>query len=138
MMKTEDYVIDSYAWIEYFKGSKKGQIVLPYIEGGHGLTPLVVIAELSAFYARIGQALWEQNLRFIEARTSLLELNLEVAKKAGPTRQRMRQDRPKFGLIDAMIYETALSLKASVVSGDPHFEGLPHVVFLGEFGIPPS
>ena len=51
MMKTEDYVIDSYAWIEYFKGSKKGQIVLPYIEGGHGLTPLVVIAELSAFYA---------------------------------------------------------------------------------------
>ena len=89
-------------------------------------------------HARIGQALWEQNLRFIEARTSLLELNLEVAKKAGPTRQRMRQDRPKFGLIDAMIYETALSLKASVVSGDPHFEGLPHVVFLGEFGIPPS
>lgn len=131
MMKT-DTVIDSFAWIEYFHGGIMGRQVVPYIEDGHGMTPLIVVAELSAFYAREGLSMldWEKDLHFIESKTALVVLTSDIAKRAGWTRQKMRQERPKFGLIDAIIYEMALSFKASVISGDPHFEGLPHVIFL--------
>ena len=130
MMKSEGVVIDSYAWIEYFKGSEQGRKVAPHIEGGHGLTSFVVVAELSAYYAHEKMEAWQERYRFIESKSAILELTLEIAKAAGRTRQEMRKERPKFGLIDALIYETAKSLKATVISGDPHFEGLPNVIFL--------
>ena len=130
MTKSDAAVLDTHAWVEYFSGSQKGRIVVPYIEEGHGITPLIVIAELSAYYSRENLASWGEDLRFIESKTAIVELTLEIAKVAGITRQRMRVERQNFGLIDAIIYETAKSLKATVISGDPHFEGLPNVIFL--------
>lgn len=40
-------IFDTYAWIEYFEGSKKGEIVKKYFEREEILTPLVVLLELS-------------------------------------------------------------------------------------------
>ncbi len=130
MTKSNAAIIDTHAWIEYFNGSQKGQTVAPYIEGGHGITPLIVIAELSAYYARENLTSWEEDFRFIEAKTAITALTLEVAKAAGSTRQQMRRERQNFGLIDAIIYELARSLGATLISGDPHFKGLPNVQFL--------
>lgn len=42
-----DCIIDSYAWIEYFRGSKMGEKVRLYIEEEYSVTPTVVITELS-------------------------------------------------------------------------------------------
>lgn len=131
-MKNDPVVVDSYAWIEYFAGSAKGRMAAPYLEEGHGFTPLMVIAELSAYYDRKGMPSWEKDLDFIQLKTSLADLTLDIAKAAGQTRQKMRRDRPLFGLADAIIYETAKSLNASLLTGDPHFKGMPKVIFLEE------
>jgi len=40
------FVIDTYAWVEYLLGSRAGAKAKNYIEGGTGLTPSVVLAEL--------------------------------------------------------------------------------------------
>ena len=129
-MTKNSAVIDSFAWIEYFKGSDKGRQAAFYIEGGNGVTPVIVVAELSAYYAREQINSWEQDFQFIESQTALAEFPVSVALIAGQTRQKMRKERSNFGLIDAIIYELALSLKATVISGDPHFEGLPSTIFL--------
>ena len=43
----------------------------------------------------------------------------------------MRAERQRdFGLVDGIIWETARSREATLVTGDPHFRGLPLVVFL--------
>jgi len=42
-----DYIIESYVWIEYLRGSKMGKKVRRYIEEEHSVTPAVVITELS-------------------------------------------------------------------------------------------
>ncbi len=129
-MTKNSAVIDSFAWIEYFKGSNKGHQAASYIEGGNGVTPIIVVAELSAYYAREQINSWGADFQFIESQTALAELPVTVARIAGQTRQKMRKERSNFGLIDAIIYELALFLKATVVTGDPHFDGLPSTIFL--------
>lgn len=41
------YIIDAYAWIEYFKASELGVIAREYIEDGQSATPTIVISEIS-------------------------------------------------------------------------------------------
>lgn len=129
-MKTSNILFDSYAWIEFFLGSFKGEIVKKYLDSAECSTPLIVIAELSAKYAPLSLDLWEQRLSFIQQKTEILTLTLEIASQAGRTRQQMRKERPKFGLADAIIFETAKAHNLSILSGDPHFKDLPDVIFL--------
>ena len=47
-----EYVIDSYAWVEYFRGSSEGKTAQKYIEHENCATSSVTIAELSEKYKR--------------------------------------------------------------------------------------
>ena len=48
------YVIDSYAWIEYFMGTKTGEKVKPTIEGQEEkITPTICLAEIYAKTLRV-------------------------------------------------------------------------------------
>ncbi len=128
-MKTS-LLIDSYAWIEFFLGSSKGEQVRSFLDKGNCFTPLIVIAELAAKYAAFHSALWRERFQFIQEKTEILNLTVEIASEAGRVRQKMRETRPRFGLADAIIYETARQHQMSVLSGDPHFQGLPNATFL--------
>ena len=44
-------VLDSFAWIEYFSGSLRGEKVRQFVEDGNATTPTIVIAEVSEKYA---------------------------------------------------------------------------------------
>lgn len=129
-MTISNLLLDSYAWVEFFLGSPKGERVKNYLLSADCATPMIVVAELSAKYAHFPSIQWQERLQFIQDRTEILPLTLEIASEAGRTRQKMREERPRFGLADAVIYETAKSCERSVISGDPHFKGLPHVIFL--------
>lgn len=128
---TYDCVFDSYAWIEYFRGSRKGEKVKEYIENGNGVTPMIVIAELSAKYSTENWDFWGDDFRFIISKSVVHDLTMEIANLAGRTRKIMRENRPRFGLADAIIFETGQTVNAPVVTGDPHFKGLPNVIYIG-------
>ena len=129
-MKTSSILFDSYAWVEFFLGSTKGEKVKGYLDHGDCSTPLIVIAELSAKYAHQLPSAWHERLQFIQEKTEILPLTIEIVSEAGRTRQKMREERARFGLADAIIYETARFYEHVVLSGDPHFKGLPHTIFL--------
>ncbi len=40
-------VYDTYAWIEYFRGSEKGAVVKRLLESQKGYTPSIVLAEVA-------------------------------------------------------------------------------------------
>ena len=40
-------VFDTYAWIEYFEGTKKGEKVEEYLKNNEIITPAIVLLELS-------------------------------------------------------------------------------------------
>lgn len=46
-MSDEAHVIDSYAWLGHFSGSTAGARAKPSIESSKGMTPTIVVAELS-------------------------------------------------------------------------------------------
>ncbi len=125
-----DAVVDAYAWIEYFRGSQKGETARSYIEGGKTATPIIVIAELSDKYEREDWKTWETDLDFVLSNSAVAELSVEIASKAGRTKNTMRKQQPDFGIADAIILETAHALNTQVLTGDKHFAGLKEAIFL--------
>jgi predicted nucleic acid-binding protein len=88
------------------------------------------LAELSDKYFREGCKSWDQDLRFILAKSDLAELTKDIAINSGRTKNLIRKTSPDFGLADAIIYETAKQFNASMVTGDRHFKNLENVIFL--------
>ena len=129
---TYDCVFDSYAWIEYFRGSVKGEKVKEFVENRRGVTPIIVIAELSAKYHKEHWDFWNEDLHFIIAKSVIHDLSLDIANKAGETRMEMRKKIPNFGLADAIILETGAKINAPILTGDPHFKDLPNTLYLGD------
>ena len=126
-----DRVLDSYAWVEYFRGTDAGRTVAEELASGLVGTPLVVVAELRDKYVRERVPDWSKDLAYIMETTALLPEDEGIAVRAGETKNRMRAEgRRDFGLIDGIILETARALNAVLVTGDPHFRGLRDVTFL--------
>ena len=110
-----DRIVDSFAWVEYFRGTDAGRVV----------------AELRDKYVREHLPDWSRDLAFIKEMTVLVPEDELIAVRAGETKNRMRTEgRRDFGLIDGIIYETAREADAILVTGDPHFRGVRGVRFL--------
>ena len=126
-----DRIVDSFAWVEYFRGTDAGRVVADEIEASAVGTPLVVVAELRDKYVREHLPDWSRDLAFIKEMTVLVPEDELIAVRAGEMKNRMRTEgRRDFGLIDGIIYETAREADAILVTGDTHFRGVRGVRFL--------
>ncbi len=123
------FVIDTFAWIEYFLGSNKGEKVKSFIESNKAVTATIVIAELSAKYSNEGRD-FSSKLKFIKFNTNVVFLNGEIAELSGKIRTEQRKKKKDFGLADSIIYATALKLSAQIVTGDPHFNDIKESVII--------
>ena len=120
------YVIDSYAWIEFFRGTRAGVKARRYIEEENSATPTIVIAELSRKLLREIEAGRETpegrraRLEFIRASTLIVNLTEDIAILAG----KINVEGKGWGLADSIILATARKSEAKVVTGDEHFRDL--------------
>ncbi len=128
---TYNYVLDSSAWIEYFRGTKKGELVEKCLGHGKTATPAIVLGELSDFYTRGNKDYFEKDLLFISSKTSIIDLSAEIAIDAGKIKNAVRRKyKNNFGLADAVILATARKFEAQTVTSDSHFKGLKETIFL--------
>jgi predicted nucleic acid-binding protein len=132
-----DFVIDSYAWIEYFRGSMRGALVRPYVEEEDSATPTIVIAEISRkllneiLEGRETKQGREEKLDFIRTSTFIIELTMEIAKLAGEMDVERRKTVRGWGLSDSIVLATAKKENAKVVTGDKHFADLKdEIIFI--------
>jgi predicted nucleic acid-binding protein len=116
-------VIDTFAWIEYFAGSEKGQKARPYIEGGEAITPSIVMAEFSDKYSR-EKMNPKERLKFMRNKSTVHPLDAELAEAAGAINAERRMKVKGWGLVDSVVLATARTREAKVVTGDEHFEDL--------------
>ena len=123
-MPDETYVVDSFAWFEYFSGSAAGARAKPFIESSMGITPTIVVAELSEKYRR-EKLPFNADLDFIIARTRVIPLDTGIAEKAGALSYERKRKVKRWGLADSIILATARECKARIVTGDEHFRDLP-------------
>ncbi len=121
------YIIDSYAWIEYFKGSHQGKIAKDFIENGQSATSAITIAELSEKYERERKK-FDEDFSFMLSQTTILELSTELALLAGTINYEHKKKIKNWGMADSIILATATLHGAKVVSGDEHFRNLNSIM----------
>jgi predicted nucleic acid-binding protein len=122
-MPDKTYVVDSFAWFEYFSGSTAGARAKPFIESSKGVTPTIVVAELSEKYRRM-KLDFGADLDFIIARTRVIPLDTATAEKAGALSHERKRKVKRWGLADSIVLATARECKAKIVTGDEHFRDL--------------
>ena len=134
---TYDYVIDSYAWIEYFSGSLKGEQARKYIEDEDSATPTIVIAEVSGKLMReivAGRETIEgrvTRLGFLRSSTAIADLTEDIALRSGEIDAERKREVRRWGLADSVVLATARIADAKVVTGDEHFHDLKEdIVYL--------
>jgi len=126
-----EYLLDTYAWVEYFIGSKEGEKVKNLIEDQIFHTSIISIAELSDKYHRENlSSEWQKRYQFIVSKSSILPCSLKIMKNSGFRKLELRKKEKTIGLVDAIIVETAIQHNLILVSGDLHFETLDNVYYL--------
>jgi len=125
-----EYVIDSHAWIEYFRGTERGRKARAYVEGNSAATSALTLAELKQKYLRERWPSFDEDLAFITTRTTLALVDRAVALLAGEINHKRKEIQKDWGMADSVILATARSASAKVVTGDRHFAGLADAVLL--------
>lgn len=126
------YIIDSYAWVEYFLGSEKGLILRKLFleEKNKFLTVECCLAEIKGWAIR-SERDFNELFEIIRANSLILPLTQHDWIDAADVRVEQRKKQKDFGLIDAMILVKQKEIGCKVISGDKHFKNLKKVVFLG-------
>jgi len=127
------YVIDSYAWVEYFMGTAAGERAKRIIDStaDEKLTPTICVAEIYAKALRVeGLERAELRREFMKLRGAVVPLTEEIAVEAARVDVEMKKKIPGWGLADSIVLGTARQKKAKVLTGGLHFEALHETIFI--------
>jgi predicted nucleic acid-binding protein len=133
-------VVDSWAWVEIIKLSAAGKAAKVEVERAEDvLTPAIVMAELARKYIRegTGQRTVRRWLQGIVEATEVYGIDTDLAIESALASVELAEKSKKEkveppGLGDALVLATARANQAQVLTGDPHFKGLPETVWLGD------
>ena len=123
-----EFVMDAYAWIELLDGSVKGQRVKKILDEHTCFTSAVTLAEVVSKTKRKNQ---DPQIAFeaVTLSSQILPVADELALQAGMIHAEQKAKDKKFGLADAFILASRKK-KQKILTGDPHFKGIPNVEFL--------
>lgn len=125
------YIIDAYAWVEYFIESEKGERVKEIIESQQNeiFTSLITIAEVSSIGTREKRDV-ELGNKIMTNMSKIYGINPDFAKEAGILHAEIRKKIKDFGLADIFVLLAARKLSAKIVTGDPHFKGFKEAMLI--------
>ncbi len=121
-------LIDSWAWIEYWRGGARAREAAAYIDGDEeALASPINLAEVYYWFLR------EYDVRIADARRQTLERRCRIvpleADLAVAAARLRREER--LSLADSLILATAREAGALLVTGDPDLRGKEGVAFIG-------
>lgn len=126
---SELFVVDSPGWVEYFSDGPKAKNVAVYFEEHEEalLLPSIIVFEVYKKFLREGaNAAAELFLsKAFAFRDRVIPLDLEIAALAA----RASLD-TKLPMADAIIYASARTRRAHLITSDAHFSGLPGVTLV--------
>jgi len=121
-----EYLLDSYAWLEYFGNNAD---YAPFVEGKKGGVPYTAASSLAEVVRVLVRRKLDKKdvlraVQFVRDKSIVLPLESENAVAAGFLAE-------EFGLhfSDALIYSFA-GKNRRLVTGDPHFKKLANVEFI--------
>ncbi len=128
-MTDSPVLIDSWCWIEYYKGTVNADAVARYIEGN--MIAYVSTINLSEIYRWFLLSYTDKEaksaLRDVKDRCFIVPVDEKIAIMAAKIKHEL-----KWGLGDSIMLATARTKNAKVVTGDPDFQGLDEAIFIGK------
>lgn len=123
---SEEYLLDSSIWLEYFTNDTKADAAASYLEGDSViLVPTIVLYEVrKILLLRKSNTLADEFLSEI-SRRQLVTLDGQIALAAIEISIDYQ-----LPMADAIIYATAQTHRAQLITSDTHFANLPGVTVL--------
>lgn len=110
-------------WAEMLTGSQTGRVHLPLLQHPRDIVmPTTVLFELSKWLARTMDAADIDGVLITLLSTHVVVPDVSIALNAAEL-----SAAHKLHALDALIYATAIEHKATLVTCDAHFKGLPGV-----------
>src|SRR3989344_3955606 len=109
------YLIDAYAWVEYLEGSSKGEKVNKILVDQNEILVLpITIAEVVSKVQRKNSKP-EIAYQSMISKSKIITMTPKIAKEAGLLHAKMRKKYNQFGIVDAIIIETAKTINAKIL-----------------------
>jgi len=128
---TEAYIVDAYAWVEYLDGSARGVLVRNILENANNIiyTCAVTVAEVVSKFIRRG---YDPEVAFsaITSNSTIVKVDEDLSKTAGEIHAKIKRKIKDFGLADAFVLASAQKHRTKVLTGDPHFKGIPEAILV--------
>ena len=120
-------LLDTYTWIEHFKGSEKGEIVDNIVLKEECYTSILSLAEVAEWCLK-NKLDMNYYVNIIKKLSKILELTEEIILPGAIINFECKKSIKNWGIIDSLIYATARFYNLKILTGDKHFENLEHVV----------
>lgn len=127
------YIIDTYAWIEYFKGSDRGKVLkdLFYNQSNKFITMECCIAELCGYCLR-NKIEFIELYSIVKGNSIILPVMRSHWIQAAKIKFELGKKIAGFGLIDSILLAKQEEMHYKIVSGDTHFKNLKNIVYLNK------
>jgi predicted nucleic acid-binding protein len=121
-------LIDSWAWIEYWRGGPSSAKAAEYIEGSDMALASTINLTETFFWVldHYGEKKAEEKRETLKKRCFLIPVDERISVEAARLKQSL-----KTSLADSLILATARGREAKVVTGDPDFRKIPDAIFIG-------
>lgn len=119
-------VVDTSIWIEWLIGNPHQlAIAEAFPETAECIVPTIVQLELDKWLTReVGESEADRVIAYTQ-NCIVAVLDTKIALQAAELHRQY-----KLATADAVVYATALTYGATLLTCDAHFKGLPHVVFV--------
>lgn len=121
------YLLDTWVWIEYFRGENETARSIIDENDEKLLTSAITLTEVIRKYNGYAAKSIEEKIRFIDTVSTIVPVTKEIAQDAGC----IRNSEFAGGTADAIILATARKFEATVVTGDQHFKDLNDTKYIG-------
>ncbi len=99
------------------------------ISGSTIITSPITLAEVVSKFLRKGKDP-KPAIMALESNSTIPPVEPALAKIAGEVHAEERKRHSDFGLADAFVLATARSKSSKILTGDPHFKGLPEATII--------
>ena len=130
MTHTSRVVVDSWAWLELFRGSEKGRRVDRELAGSEPFTSAITLAEVVSVSLRRRRPV-DDKVAAIRGQSKVVSPSSDDALDAGRIHAEARRKSPNFSLSDSFVLQLARKVGAKVLTGDPDFRGMKEAEVIG-------
>ena len=113
-------LLDTYAWIEYWKGTPKGKKVEGFLVESQCYTSSLSLAELSEWVEKENRGR-EEIFETVKGDSIVLVASDSILEQAGILKVQKRKTVKDMGMVDCIILATARAYGLPIVTGDRHF-----------------